>query len=222
MCSSDLGIGGCFNVDSSNLTEAYPVQSTNMDLYTPIPFQCVPVEQDLSATVRANYRMRRRMTINGNDYFLYYLKLITYNQSTVQLTETDPVTKLQSPYVLDYADLNPTHPTTGSGGTITSSATEINAGVTCTLPLTGAEVTSVINILYNGDMRRAKISEIGLYSGQDRVISGLNASGGTVSYTEAVLAQLNMACNTLGDDWSNPARTSSYQIIQGSGDLILM
>ena len=217
-----IGIGGAFNIDTGNLSQPYPVLTTNMDLYTPIPFRCVPVEQDLSATELANYRMRVRKTINGADYFLYYLKRITYNQTTVQLTETDPVTGLQTPYTLDYSNLNPQHPTVNSIGTVTSTVTEVNASVTSTLPLTGAEVTEVINVLYAGDLRYAKISEIGLYSGQDQNFSGLDASGAAINYTEAILAQLNMQYCWLGDDYSNPTRASNYQVVQGSGDLLLL
>lgn len=217
-----IGIGGCFNVSVGNLSQPYPALATDMDLYIPIPFRCVPVEQDLSPTDRAAYRIRIRKTINGSDYFLYYLKTITFNQSTVQLTETDPVTGLQSPYVLDYSNLTPTPPTVNTSGTVTSSETEVNVSVTSSLQLTGSEVVEAINVLYNGDLRYARISELGLYSGQDRVITGLDVNGNSISYTEAVLAQLNMQYNWNGDDYSNPDRVSSYQVVQGSGQLLML
>ena len=217
-----IGIGGCFNVSSGNLSQPFPVLATNMDLYIPIPFRCVPVDQDLSSTERSLYRMRVRKTINGSDYYLYYLKTITFNQSTVQLTETDPVTALQSPYVLDYSNLNPVQPTMSSTGTMTSSAAEVKASVTSTLQITGAEVTESINVLYNGDLRYARVSEIGLYSGQDRSITGTDVNGNPISYVESVLAQLNMGCNWNGDDYSSVSRVSSYQIVQGSGDVLLL
>jgi hypothetical protein len=217
-----IGIGGSFNVDSSNLSQPHGVRDTNMDLYTPIPFRCVPIAQDLTTTERALYRMRVRKTISGSDYYCYYLKVATYNESTVQLTSTDPVTALQSPYVIDYTNLNPTPPAVNTSGLETSAATEVNASVTTTLPLTGMEVTEVINVLYAGDLRRASISEIGLYSGQDQVISATDANGNAFSYLEAIFAQLNMHYTALGDNWSNPARTSSYQIVQGSGKLLLL
>lgn len=186
-----IGIGGAFNVSSGNLSQPYPVLSTNMDLYTPIPFRCVPVAQDLTAGERANYRMRVRRTINGDDYFLYYLKLLTYNQTRAQITETDPISGLQTPYTLDYSNLTPAHPTVDANGRLTSTVAEVNVSVTSTLPLTGAEVAESINVLYAGDLRYAKISEIGLYSGRDKVISGLDGAGQQISYTEAILAQLN-------------------------------
>jgi hypothetical protein len=217
-----IGIGGCYNVSNTNLQQPYPVQQTNMDLYQPIPFRCVPVEQDLTPTERAPYRMRVRKTINGADYFCYYLKLLTYAQSTVSVTTTNPTTGLMTPYVLNYADLNPTPPVVNSNGTITPSTTELNVSVTTTLPVTGAEVTESINVLYNGDLRYATISEIGLYSGQDQTAAGLDVNGNAISYLEAILAQLNIGYTWNGDDFSNPNRSTTYSIALGTGDLLLM
>lgn len=217
-----IGIGGCYNVSTGNLSQPYPVLKTNMDLYTPIPFRCVPVLQDLTSAEQALYRIRVRKTISGADYFCYYLKTITFNQSTVQVTQTDPVTSLQTPYVLDYANLNPIPPVVSTTGTTTSDSTEVNVSVTSSLPLTGAEVTEVINVLYSGDMRYARISELGLYSGQDRVVSGSDGSGNPINYTEAVLAQLNLQNTFNGDDWSNPSKTSIYEIVNGSGNLLMV
>jgi len=217
-----IGIGGAFNVSTGNLSQPYPVLTTNMDLYQPIPFRCVPVEQDLSSTDRTQYRMRVRKTINNADYFLYYLKTLNYSQTTAQLTETDPTTGLQSPYTLDYSNLSPRPPVVDTSGRVTSSAAEVNVSVTSTLPLTGAEVTEVINVLYGGDLRYAKISEIGLYSGQDKIVTGVAGNGQSMSYTEAILAQLNTQYNWLGDDFSNQSRTSTFQIVQGSGSLLLL
>lgn len=216
-----IGIGGSFNVSTGNLSQPYPVLATNMDLYTPIPFRCVPVEQDLSSGDRANYRIRVRRTIGGSDYFLYYLKTITFSETTIQLTETDPVTRARSAYVLDYSNLNPTPPAVNSSGVVTSSASEVNVSVTNNLQITGAEVTEVINILYGGDLRYAKITELGLYSGQDRIITGIDVNGNSISYTEAILAQLNVAYNYLGDDASNPSTILNRRIIQGAGNLLL-
>ncbi len=217
-----IGIGGCFNVNGANLSEPYPVLKTNMDLYIPIPFRCVPVEQDLTSQEKVQYRMRVRKTIGGADYFLYYLKLITFNQSTVQLTQTNPTTSLQTPYTLDYSNLNPTPPTVNSSGVITSNVVEVNASVTSGLALTGAEVVEVVNVLYNGDLRFARISELGLYSGQDRVVTGVDANGNPLSYTEAVLAQLNVAYTNNGDDFSVQSRSTTYQIANGAGSLLLL
>lgn len=217
-----IGIGGRYTVSANNLTEPYPVQSTNMDLYTPIPFRCVPVAQDLSLSEQALYRIRVRQIINGSAYFCYYLKLISFSQGTVQINQTNPTTGLQTPYTLDYANLNPTQPVVSANGTTTTNTTEINVSVTSTLPITGAEVTEVINVFYAGDMRYAVLSEIGLYAGQDRIVTGLDVNALAFNYTEAIFAQLDTQYCWNGDDWSNPSRVSTYQIVNGSGSLLLL
>ena len=216
-----IGIGGCYNVSSINLVQPYPVLQTNMDLYQPIPFRCVPQTQDLTAAERAQYRMRVLQSFNGNNYWCYYLKMITFSQSSVSITETDTVTNLMTPYTLNYADLNPTPPAVSSNGTITPSNTEINVSIASTLPVTGAEVTESINVIYNGNLLYARLSEIGLYSGQDLVVSAPDGNGNTISYTEAVLAQLNVQYTWSSDDFSSPTRVSNYQITNGSGSLLL-
>ena len=216
-----IGIGGRFNTDTGELTQPYPVLGTNMDLYTPIPFRCVPVGQDLTPLERNNYRMRVRRTIRGVDYFLYYLKPFTFKESIIQLTVTDPVTKLQTPYVLNYSNLSPTPPTINRAGILTSAdITEVNVSITSSLPLTGAEVVESIGVLYNGDLTHAVISEIGLYSGQDKSVGGLDGSGLPITYTEAILAQLNVGYNFLGDSWSSVTKVANYQIVHGSGQLL--
>lgn len=215
-----IGIGGCYNVSNSNLVQPYPVLQTNMDLYQPIPFRCVPQEQDLTAAERALYRMRVLQTINGSSYWCYYLKPIVFNQTALSVTTTDPTTGLETPYVLNYANLNPTPPVVSSSGT-TASQTEINVSIASTLTVLGSEVTEAINVLYSGDMRYARISEFGMYSGQDQSVSASDGNGNTITYSEAILAQLNTQMTTSGDDFSNSARISNYQIVNGSGDLIL-
>ena len=63
---------------------------TNMDLYEPIPFRCVPIENDLTPEERANYRLREIRLINGSNYCLYWLKLITYDPDTVSILQKTP------------------------------------------------------------------------------------------------------------------------------------
>lgn len=215
-----IGIGGTYNISNSNLRQPYPVLNTNMDLYNPIPFRCVPVEQDLTPTEQALYRMRVQKTINGANYFCYYLKLITFNQAAVSITQTDPVTGILSPYTINYANLSPTPPAITTTGTPTSSP-EINVTTTSSLPITGAEVTEAINILYNGNLLYATINELGLYSGQDQSVTGVTGSGLPITYTEAILAQLNIQYTWNGDDFSNPAKVSNYGIVNGIGSLLL-
>lgn len=216
-----IGIGGTYIDSDSNLVQPYPVLQTNMDMYQPIPFRCVPVTADLSPEEQTVYRMRVRQTINGSDYWCYYLKLIIYDQARVSLTKTDPVSGLLIPYDVNYANLNPTKPTI-VGGVVTPPAVEVNASVIGSLILTGAEVVESINVLFGGNLLYARITEFGFYSGQDQTITASNGSGGTISYTEAILAQLNTGYTFTGDDFSSVSRVTNYQLANGSGSLMLL
>jgi len=218
-----IGIGGSQNVTGQNLSEPTPVLMTNMDLYTPIPFRCVPVASDLTATEQAVYRIRVRQTINGADYFCYYLKLLTINQATVQVTQTNTTTGIQTPYTLEYTNLTPTAPPiVANGGSPTNTGIEVNVAVTATLPVTGAEVVEAITVLYAGNLTYAQISEIGIYSGQDQSVTGLDVNGNAITYTEAVLAQLNLHYTWQGDSFSDVNTVTNYQIALGSGSLLLL
>ena len=217
-----IGIGGSVNVNNSNLSEAIPPSMTDMDLYSPLPFRCVPIEQDLTPAEQALYRMRTKITVNGSQYFAYYLKLLTYTDSSVKLTTTNPTTNLETPYALDYADLTPTSPSITTNGVITANANEVNISVTASLPITGVEVIEAVNVLYNGDLRYAKISELGIYSGRDQSVTGIDGNGNPLTYTEAILAQLNIKRTSLGTDFSNPNMAQTFTVRLGSGDLLLV
>jgi len=215
-----IGIGGSQNIGSGNLSQPIPVLQTNMDLYSPIPFRCVPVTADLTGAEQALYRMRVLQTINGSQFYCYYLKVVTVNQETVQINQTNPTTGIQTPYTINLANLSPTPPAVGTPQP--STGTEVHVSVTLTLPLTGAEVTEVINIFFSGNLLNARISELGLYSGQDQTVIGSLTTGGTISYTEAILAQLNLQYNWNGDDFSSVLVSNNYQIALSNGQNLLM
>ena len=69
-----IGIGGFKVVDDRNSCLPYKVSPKNLDLYQPIPFRCVPVDNDLSDVERAMYRMRVLRTFNNINYWCYILK----------------------------------------------------------------------------------------------------------------------------------------------------
>ena len=76
-----VGIGGSYNADDSILVSAYNPARTDMNLYRLIPIRCRPVDEDLSDSERSKYRLRQRKTLaDGNEYFLYYLKVLNYDE----------------------------------------------------------------------------------------------------------------------------------------------
>ena len=101
-----VGINGFYNINDSNLAQPYQPSEENMDLYAPIPFRCVPVADDLDAETRALYRMRTRETIGGDDYFCYWLKMITFPNPAIDVVRVDLITGEETPYVFDNTNLN--------------------------------------------------------------------------------------------------------------------
>lgn len=216
-----IGIDGFTNLNQGNLAQVNETLMTDMDLFTPIPFRCVPVAQDLDPTTRAQYRMRTKITVAGQQYFAYYLKVMSILNSTVQLTQTNPTTNVETPYTINYANMNPTPPTTPINGISSSATTEVNVTVSASLPITGAEVTEAVSVLYN-NLNYARISEFGIYSGQDQTVQGVDGNGNALSYTEAIFAQLAYHYCWLGTDMSNPTSSQTLDVEFGNGSLLLM
>ena len=214
-----IGIGGRFNVNDDNLTAPQPIKTTNMDLYRPIPFRCVPAEQDLTPDERAIYRMRTVETIRGEQYVCYYLKALDYLDEKVRLTETDPVTGSEKEHVLEVSELTPTPPAQTPNGV--EDRIEVNATVSVGLPITGKEVTEAVNVMFDGDLRRAVISEIGLYAGEDATVSTSDITGSNFTYTEAILAQLVAHYTFNGSDLSRPDSVFNPRLRIGKDDLIV-
>jgi len=186
-----IGIEGEYNIDTDQGSEAYDPSADELDLYTPIPFRIVPVDEDLISSERAMYRLREKRNINGIEYFLYWLKLIEKsNVVTLSKTTSDGSTV---PFTIDPVQLYPEPTKAPSSGGVALTET-INAKFDCILRVTGAEVLEVINIMFN-DLRKCKISEFGIYSGIEKTVIGLTATPSTIEYTELLDTKLvNKTC----------------------------
>lgn len=182
-----IGIGG--RTFSATKTSVAPVSALNMDLYTPIPFRVVPIDQDLSAADRAQYRMRTIIKTAAGQFVAYWLKLITFNDTQVSYTIAN-AQNTSEPYTIDTSYLNPTVPAVTANGTVVDPAAGLDIGCSVTLPVTGAEVLEAINVLYGGDTDMAIISEFGIYSGADVTNITTDYLNNTLSYTEVAMAQL--------------------------------
>ena len=217
------GIGGARNVNEQNLSQPNVVRSANMDLYIPIPVRAVPLEEDLSDTERANYRIRRIWThpTTSDLYALYYLMPFTLGSTSVRMTRVDPNTGIESPYTLDYSNLNPTPPVPDINGVISDETADIHVYNEVSLPLRGSSVVEVIGLLYGGDMRYAKLSEVGLYLGRDQIVTGQGTGGpNSVTYTESLMTQLDIHHTWNGIDMSNPTTEVSYKFDLGKYDIV--
>lgn len=217
-----IGTKGHYNVDDSNLSAPYRPSSDELDLYEPIPFVIRPVDEDLSAAERSMYRMRKERTINGQRYYCYYLKKIVVLDNAVQLTRTNPTTHEEEPFELNSDKLNPipTKPTVS--GETEGVITEVNASVRLELNWTGSEVLEAINVLYNGDMRYAKVSEIALYSGIDYNVQSTDANNNPLQITEAIYTQIAYKICNIGSVVTSASYDGSRIFKLTNGNTLLL
>ena len=170
-----MGINGFYNTDDMYGRAPHQPMPTNMDLYEPIPFRCVPLDEDLTAEERAQYRIRQVKEINGIDYCLYWLKLIEYKPNTVEIYKKTPdgaentfsYSSLQN--IESY--LNPVPPKLSAGGETPLSQERYIVRATGKCVITGEEVAEAVRVLYEGNYTKGLISELGFYTGCDVYVS---------------------------------------------------
>ena len=217
-----LGIKGFANADDGILANPYRPSNKDLDLYEPIPIRCVPIDEDLTSAERANYRMRVRKVINGVPYFCYYLKKLMVVDNNVKITQTNPITQQQEPYTFSPSDLTPipTDPSTSGeqSGEVFTATVSFRVG----LEYYGHEIFEAINAIYGGDMRYAKISEIGLYSGEDQTVTGYDGNNVVMQYTEAIYTQLCYKCTSIGSAVPSAAHRGGRTFLLGDGNLIVL
>jgi hypothetical protein len=218
-----IGLTGFRNLDESTLAAPLEPSPSNMDIFTPIPFRIVPVEDDLSDEERSKYRMRVLKTVNEIDYYAYYLKVIEFDSESVQIIETNSTTGEETAIsTLDadtYLSPDPDDANTTVDG-YTSSATTRSVVKDGTFTITGAEVIEAMQVLYEGNLLYAKISEIGFYSGTDADVALVDDSGDT--YTEAIYAQLAFHYTYLGAEFSNSTKVSTKRLRTSSAEAFLL
>lgn len=230
-----IGIGGYFNTDDGNVTQPYYPLATNMDIYEPIPFRVVPADFDMNdqnwiQNEKNKYRMRTTIMLpdgSGNtvEYVAYWLKLIEYaepnmvnvtkiapdgTESAYDLSETDPNHPGQHPNL--YPEPNKfTTPSVDPG-----TATTISVEMEGVCEILGSEVIESINHMYNGNLLKAKISEIGLYTG----VEDTATPRATTDYNEALYVQLAGHRCTNGTDMSQPDSVKREHISFKNGNIV--
>lgn len=217
-----IGIRGYKNLDDATSSAPYVPSAKNMDLYTPLPFRVVPVDNDLSVVERANYRMRILKTIGGQQYWCYFLKKLSFVDNSVNIIETDLVANTETVISsLDEADLTPT-PTQNSAEDTVVTTKKVSVALTANMKITGEEVIEAINVLHNGNLLKANVSEIGVYCGEDKTVTMNDGLGGTFSGTEAMFASLCYHYCSLPTSFSSPLRVENVSLRIASASSFLI
>lgn len=163
-----------------------------LGLYNMIPWVLRDVDDDLTDTEMANYRMRRLENHDGVSKYAYYLKKIT-------LIDTMPRMVVES-LVNGVTETNDWTPAigdaihgelpTGSAASSQRLLTDLEIDITLTAE-EADDVQNVTQVLY-GSTNTSIISEYGLFTGIDVPNTG-TSNGVAMTYTEVVNAYLTMS-----------------------------
>lgn len=195
------GHRGYIGTNGTYLSSAVDHQPDHAALYKHIPFVLREAGSDLSADQRQKYRIRTIWTdeTTGKKYIAYWAKVLSLSNVIIESKKTvrDPVTGalVPSDWAPDSNALNPQPPSLDNNNLdqVVTSSTFYSANAELDLSLTAldcAELLNVARIMFK-DEAYALISEYGLVSGFDQVVTGDNATGGSIQYTEILGAQIN-------------------------------
>ncbi len=215
-----MGIGGRRNTNSDTKTAPVPVSRANLGLYRPIPFRCVPIENDLTDQDRENYRLRYVFNAsNGQRMVAYYAKLISGIDSKTIFISSSKDGDREVDYTPDYSKLTPTPPDIPINGVVEDNiGNEVTVAKKINVPISGKEVLESVSVLYNGDLLNATVSEIGLCTGEDQKVTVLDAAGNQFSMTEAIGVQLYLHTTWNGSSFTSYSSMFTETITINSDD----
>jgi hypothetical protein len=198
-----IGNGGHKNMvgaDGVPYTSPLPHRASDAALYRHLPFVLRRTDNDLTVVERARYGLRVLLSIGGVNYWAYYLKRISLSNSAPAINHTvvDGANKHTEPYVPNLGNLNPTPPAMSNTGVISSSGDYLSTSSILTLIFSEQDVIELIDacrILYDNEAY-AVISEIGLCSGVDRVLSVQGPGNTQFNMKEVIATQINSFITT--------------------------
>ncbi len=175
------------------LTTPIPKLPRFASLFNFIPFIIREENNDLPAAQRQLYRMRVPMTIDGTNYFAYYLRVLDLTTTTpsVELRNVNNGVITTTNFTPDISDLNPTPPVISNPNLNNPNGDYLASSAIVNFNLDMQDIQEIMtacDIIY-GDPRFAVINEIALCSGIDRVLPGQIGST-TVNYTESIATQV--------------------------------
>jgi hypothetical protein len=218
-----IGIGGCFNSVSDNInnplmspTTPYKPLSTNVDLYLPIPIRCVPVTHVWGVGEEEKYRIRQQFTIGDTEYYLYWLKVIDFDNSSLDISKINSDNSVETFNIGNLGfDINQLPQN------ITSSTEflKVIVSIIGECKLSSDELLEAIQYIYGGVRSKAFISEIGFYTGEDK--DDVAITGG-LTRAEAIYTQLAIHRCMSSIDMSNPGVQLTIPFVLSNGNMTLI
>lgn len=192
-----IGNGGHKSVTGAEgISAPYPIQHNPTDavLFKHLPFILRDITNDITATQRANYGLRRAETHDGKSYIAYYLKRLDYTDVVAKLTfktvENNITTTTD--FIPNSSSQDPTPPALSNTGVNVTTGSYIAATAKIPFILTESEISELLDvatIIYGND-NYAIISEIALCSGVDKVVAVDAGGANPFNMTEVIGAQV--------------------------------
>lgn len=163
------------------------------------PLVMRPIAEDLSIDERAFYRMRKLQEFDGIVYACYYLRRIdlTKSRSEIEYRTTVEGNVVTTSWEPTLNDLNPLALEVNPNQVLTTGDDYLSVTRKIEIIFTPNDIQELMNcseIIY-GDSAYANISELIIASGIERSVQG-NFNGVSLSYTEAIYAQVNAFVKT--------------------------
>lgn len=168
-------------------------------MYNQLPFVLRLPEEDLTASERLRYRLRRLETHNGVTYVAYYLRVLDLNttEPLLELRHVEDGVTTSTPYEPTIEDLNPVPPVLVAGEAVTTTGDYLASTAKIPFRMSAEEVEEFVNAvkIIEGEDGYAVISEVATVSGIDKSVTG-DFNGSQQSYTDVIYAQITSFIST--------------------------
>lgn len=192
-----IGNGGHRSVTGADgIPYTMPIKHRASDaaLFNHLPFVLREVNDDLPPEQRQKYALRREEQHGGRRYYAYYLKRLDLSGVVNEMKHTTVIDGVSQtlPFIPTSANLNPTPPEINPTGINPTEGDYLTTTAVVEIRFTAndvAELVRVAEILYGNELM-AVISEIGLCSGLDKVITAQGPGNTTFNFNEAIAVQI--------------------------------
>lgn len=192
-----IGNGGHRSVTGADgIPYTMPIKHRASDaaLFNHLPFVLREVNDDLPPEQRQKYALRREEQHGGRRYYAYYLKRLDLSGVVNEMKHTTVIDGVSQtlPFIPTSANLNPTPPEISPTGINPTEGDYLTTTAVVEIRFTAndvAELVRVAEILYGNELM-AVISEIGLCSGLDKVITAQGPGNTTFNFNEAIAVQI--------------------------------
>ena len=180
-------------------------QSTDAAPFRMLPFVCRPADHDIPDDERANYRLRKTLLIDGQLYVAYYLKVLDFSNSEIEMNIARTINgkTIESVFIPTVNNLRATPVEPG----VENDGTKTYVTAKAVFDFSEKDVNYFIEACENlyGSSNEAIISELAFCSGVDKPIvrsypvSGAQTSNSTIkarNLKEAVAVQVCCFANT--------------------------